>query len=299
MYDCNHGASKSSPSKRAILKGMAALGIAAMAVGFMAGAASAQSLLDKIKNGETIRIGFSNEIPWAYPGKDSEPLGYVNAMTLDILKKLGTTKVEPVVAEWGSLIPGLQAGRFDIITGGMSILPERCRNVLFTNPIDQDPTALLVRKGNPEEVHSYEDVRDKGLIFVTGSGWSSVAAAQKVGIAEEKILQVAGLAEVVQAVKVGRAQVGSGGYYSMKSVADKDDSLEIADPYTRPQNVPGIPGYAALAFPLDQQEAVDAFNAVLKEYIGSDEMMESVAKYGYTKATLPDSGVTAAELCKG
>ncbi|WP_353830005.1 ectoine/hydroxyectoine ABC transporter substrate-binding protein EhuB [Mesorhizobium sp.] len=300
MHDWNHGASKSNPSKRATLKGMVAFGLAAMAVSFTVGASAAESLLDKIKNGETIRIGFSNEIPWAYPGKNNEPLGYVNAMTLDILKKLGTTKVEPVVAEWGSLIPGLQAGRFDIITGGMSILPDRCRNVLFTNPIDKDPGALLVQKGNPKEVHSFEDVRDKGLIFVTGAGWASVAVAQKVGIAEDKIVQVAGLAEVLQAVKTGRADVGSGGYYTMQLAAEKDDSLEVPDPYTPPQIVvPGIPGYAALAFPLDQQAAVDAFNAVLKDYIGSDEMMESVGKYGYTKTTLPDSGLTAAELCKG
>lgn len=284
--------------KRGILKGLAALGIAAMTVGFVAGSAAAQSLLDKIKNGETIRIGFSNEIPWAYPGKDNEPLGYVNAMTLDILKKLGTTKVEPVVGEWGSLIPGLQAGRFDIITGGMNILPERCRNVLFTDPIDRDPGALLVRKGNPKNVHSFDDVRDKGLTFVTGAGWASVPIAQKIGIADDKILQVAGLPEVQQAVKTGRADVGSGGYYSMKSLVAKDDSLEVADPYTPPQNMKEIPGYAAIAFPLDQQAAVDAFNAVLKDYIGSDEMMKSVVKYGYTKTTLPDKGVTATQLCK-
>lgn len=299
MSDWNLGASKSNVSKRSIVKGMAAFGLAAMTVGFTVETAAAESLLDKIKNGETIRIGFSNEIPWAYPGKDNEPLGYVNAMTIDILKKLGTTKVEPVVAEWGSLIPGLAAGRFDIITGGMSILPERCRNVLFTNPIDKDPTALLVRKGNPQNVHSYDDVRDKGLTFVTGAGWSSVAAAQKAGIADDKILQVAGLAELQQAIKTGRADAGSGGYYSMQSVVAKDPSLEVADPYTPPKNTPGIPGYAAVAFPLGQQSAVDAFNAVLKDYLGSDEMMKSVGKYGYTKATLPDTGVTAADLCKG
>ncbi|TIT74751.1 MAG: ectoine/hydroxyectoine ABC transporter substrate-binding protein EhuB, partial [Mesorhizobium sp.] len=47
----------------------------------------------------------------------------------------------------------------------------------------------------------------------------------------------------------------------------------------------------------NQQAEVGAFNAVLKDYIGSDKMMASVGKYGYTKATLPD-GTTAAELCE-
>ncbi|THK35209.1 ectoine/hydroxyectoine ABC transporter substrate-binding protein EhuB [Ensifer sp. MPMI2T] len=273
---------------------MAVLGMAACAIGSTVGSASAQSLLDKIKNGETIRIGFSNEIPWAYPGENNEPLGFVNAMTLDILKRLGTTKVEPVVTEWGSLIPGLQAGRFDIITGGMFILPERCRNVLFTEPLGKFGDALLVRKGNPEGLHSYEDVRDKGLTFVTASGWLSVKAAKQVGITDDKFMEVAGAAEVLQAVKAGRAAAGGGDYFTMKKFADEDESVELADPFT-----PVLPdGAPALAFLPNQQAEVDAFNAVLKEYIGSDEMMETVTKYGYTKTNLPGGSKTA-DLCKG
>ncbi|WP_018240877.1 ectoine/hydroxyectoine ABC transporter substrate-binding protein EhuB [Ensifer sp. BR816] len=271
---------------------MAALGIAAMAILSFAGSTSARSLLDKIKNGETIRIGFSNEIPWAYPGEKNKPLGFVNAMTLDILKRLGTTNVEPVVTEWGSLIPGLQAGRFDIITGGMFILPERCRNVLFTEPLGKAADGLLVPKGNPHGLHSYEDVRDKGLIFVTAAGYDSVDYAQKIGISEDKLLQVAGPAEILQAVKAGRADAGAGDYFTVKKFADKDDSVELADPFTPPAI-----GYPAFAFLPNQQGAVDAFNAVLKDYIGSAEMMASVGEYGYTRATLPDDTRTA-DLCK-
>ncbi|MER8563386.1 ectoine/hydroxyectoine ABC transporter substrate-binding protein EhuB [Mesorhizobium sp. M0578] len=271
---------------------MAALGIAAVAIASLVGSASAQSLLEKIKSGETVRIGFSNEVPWAYPGENNEPLGFVNAMTLDILKKLGTTKVEPVVTEWGSLIPGLQAGRFDIITGGMFILPERCRNVLFTEPLGKGADGLLVPKGNPKGLHSYQDVRDKGLMFVTAAGYDSVKYAEEIGIPDDKIMQVAGPAEILQAVKAGRADAGAGDYFTVKKFADKDDTVELADPFTPP-----VTGYPAFAFLQNQQAVVDAFNAVLKDYIGSDEMMATVGKYGYTKTNLPD-GTTTAKLCK-
>ncbi|MER8899562.1 ectoine/hydroxyectoine ABC transporter substrate-binding protein EhuB [Mesorhizobium sp. M0676] len=278
---------------------MAALGIAAMVIAPFAGLASAQSLLDKIKNGETVRIGFSNEIPWAYPGENNEPLGFVNAMAVDILNKLGTTKVEPVVTEWGSLIPGLQAGRFDIITGGMYITPDRCRNVLFTEPLAKVTGALLVPKGNPEGLRSYNDLRDKGLTMVTGSGWTAVKNAQTAGIADNKIMQVAGAAEVLQAVKAGRAAAGVGDYFTMKAFADKDPSVEIVDPLIgRAEDGLFPAGYVGLAFPPDQQATVDAFNEVLKAYTGSDQMLESVGKYGFTKAMLRDD-TKAAEICKG
>ncbi len=277
-----------------ILKGIAALGVAALALGWAGGPASAQSLLEKIKNGESIRIGFSNEIPWAYPGDNNQPLGFVNAMALDILKKLGTTKVEPIVTEWGALIPGLQAGRFDIITGGMYILPERCKNALFTEPLGTFADALLVPNGNPENLHSFDDVKTKGLTLVTGAGYNTVKNAQNVGIPDDKIMQVAGPAEILQAVKAGRAAAGSGTYFTMKEFADKDDSVELADPFTPPV----IDGYPGFAFLPNQQAEVDAFNAVLKDYIGSDEMMKAVEKYGYTKTNLPD-GTATAKLCAG
>ncbi|MER8563389.1 hypothetical protein [Mesorhizobium sp. M0578] len=65
MDKWKHDENSNNPLRGAILRGMAALGIAAVAIASLAGSASSQTLLEKIKNGETIRIGFSNEIPWA------------------------------------------------------------------------------------------------------------------------------------------------------------------------------------------------------------------------------------------
>ncbi|ANN60887.1 ectoine/hydroxyectoine ABC transporter substrate-binding protein EhuB [Mesorhizobium loti] len=281
-------------SKTAILKRFAALGIAAMTISSFAGSASAESLLDKIKNGETIRLGFTNEPPSAYPGANNEPLGLVNAMTLDVLKKMGTTKIEPVVTDWGSLVPGLQAGRFDIITGGMWIKPERCRNVLFSEPIASSNDVIVVSKGNPEALHSLKDVHDKGLTLAIMTGTTAVEEAKKLGFADDKIMQVAGPPEVVQAVKAGRAAAGNLYSLNATTLAENDTSIEVADPYTPP----GPSEHPAIAFSLSEQAAVDAFNTVLKDYIGSDEMMAAVGKYGYTKRDLPDDKKTA-DLCKG
>ncbi len=87
----------------------------------LAGPAAAEGLLEKAKT-EGIRIGFANEQPWAYPGENNKPLGFVNAIVLGTLKKMGIEKVEPVVTDWGGLIPGINANRYDMVTGGMYIL---------------------------------------------------------------------------------------------------------------------------------------------------------------------------------
>ncbi|MER9508268.1 MULTISPECIES: ectoine/hydroxyectoine ABC transporter substrate-binding protein EhuB [unclassified Mesorhizobium] len=294
MANWTYFGGKCALDRRVLLRGFAALGMAALASGTLTGAASAASLLDKIKNGEPIRIGFSNDPPWAYAGSNNEPLGSAVVIAQQVLKKMGVTKIEPVVTEWGSLIPGLQADRFDIITDSMFILPERCRNVLFTDPIATIPTAAAVPKGNPKDLHSYEDIRDKGLTMVTGSAYRAVKVAQKVGVPEDKIMQVAGYAEIVQALKAGRADIGIGDPLGLRGAIGSDGGIELADPFTSPEK----PGYAAFAFRLDDHASVDAFNAELKGYIGSPEMMAAVGEYGYDKLLLPD-GTKAADLCKG
>ncbi|BCG97366.1 MULTISPECIES: ectoine/hydroxyectoine ABC transporter substrate-binding protein EhuB [unclassified Mesorhizobium] len=277
----------------AIQRRIAALGIAVASIAAAACSAHAESLLDKIKKGETVRIGFSNEIPWAYPGENNAPLGFVNAMTIDLLKKLGTTKIEPVVAEWGSLIPGLQAGRYDIITGGMYITPERCRNVLFTEPLGNFSDALLVAKGNPKGIHSLTDILDKGLTLAAVAGSVYVKQAKQAGIADDKLMQVAGDPEVVQSIKAGRADAGTGAYFTSKRLVDNDKSIQMAEPFNAPEGKV----YPGLVLSPDQQADVDALNAVMKTYLGSEEMLASVGKYGYTKSNLPD-GTKTADLCK-
>ena len=95
---------------------------------------TADELTDRIAAGEPVRLGFATAIPWAYPGDGGEPLGFVNALTLVVLEEMGITKYETSVNEWAGLIPGLQADRYDIITGGMYILKSRCENINFFRP---------------------------------------------------------------------------------------------------------------------------------------------------------------------
>ena len=117
--------------------------------------ATADELSDRINSGDPIRLGFATAIPWAYPGDDGEPLGFVNALTLVVLEEMGITNYETSVNEWAGLIPGLQANRYDIITGGMYILKSRCENINFSDPIGIFGDAMLVPTGNPKGSHNY------------------------------------------------------------------------------------------------------------------------------------------------
>lgn len=268
---------------------------AALALGVTLDRAEARSVLEKIRAGETIHIAFSNEPPFAYPGEQGEPKGFSNLIAIEVLKRLGAEDIEPVVIEWGSLIPGLNADRFDVITAGMYVLPARCENALFTEPLGEFAEAFLVKTGNPHELHSFEDVRDKGLTLVTGTGYTTVEHARRVGLAEEQIMQVPDLTSAYAALRGGRAQAISASVFAIKELAKKaGDDVEVASPFTAPEFTKG---YSAYAFRQADGELVEAFNAEMKKFIGSPEMLEAVAEYGYGEDQLPPDDVTTEALC--
>ena len=120
--------------------------LAAALTACVGASAMAGDLLAKANAGEAVRIGFANEVPWAYPGDGDAPKGFVNSIALGVLDKMGITNIEPVVTDWGGLIPGLNANRFDVITGGMYILGSRCENVDFSEPIGVFGDAFIVAK---------------------------------------------------------------------------------------------------------------------------------------------------------
>ena len=273
-----------SKPKLLTLVGAAALAITASLP------AAAQGLLEKAKAGEPIRIGFANEVPWAYPGEANKPLGFVNAHALGVLEQMGITNIEPVVTEWGGLIPGLQANRFDIITGGMYILAERCENVAFSDPLGVFGDAFIVASGNPKGIEDYKDIVEQDAVFVTGAGYNQIKVAKGQGIADANIMQVPGPTEILAAVKAGRADAGGVTYFTALNLAkESDGAVEVTDPSKLPEETLN---WVGIAFRPADQAMVDAFNAAQADYLGSDAMLASVAEYGYTKAQLPGDVTT-------
>ena len=269
--------------RKAVFRGVAALGMAAMALASTA--ASAQSLLERADKGEPVRIGFANEIPFAYPGDDGSPKGFVNVMTIAVLKKMGYEKIEPVQTEWGGLIPGLNADRFDIVTGGMNILASRCENIAFSEPIATVGDGFIVAPGNPKKIGDYKSLVDNNAVMVTGAGYSNIEAAKAAGVPEANIMQVPGPTEILAAVKSGRADAGAGTYFTMKQLADNSGgAVEATDPSAMPES---SFNWAGIGFRKADQAFLDKFNAALADYIGSEEMMSAVAEYGYGEGSLP------------
>lgn len=276
---------------RTFLKGILSAGVAAVALGTTA--ANAGPLMERIESGEPIRIGFANEVPWAFPGENNAPLGFVNAYAIGVLNEMGYDNIEPVVTEWGGLIPGLKANRFDVITGGMYILESRCENVAFSEPIGKFGDAFIVPEGNPKDISDYQDLKENDAIFVTGAGYNQVEAAKKEGVPDDKIMTVPGPTEILAAVKAGRADAGGVTYFTALNLAEETEGVDVTDPNALPE---WTLNWVGIAFRPDDQDFLEKFNQAQKDYLGSEEMLQAVAEYGYTEAQLPGD-VTTEWVC--
>jgi polar amino acid transport system substrate-binding protein len=207
-----------------------------------------------------------------------------------VLAEMGYEDIEPVVTDWGGLIPGLRAGRFDIITGGMYILESQCGNVLFSDPMGTFRDAFNVPAGNPMGLHNYEDLLANDATIVTGAGFNIVEVAKDAGIDDGKIMQVPGPTEILAAVRAGRADAGGVTYFTARNLADQSEgTVEVSDPSQMPEDTLN---WVGIAFHPEHSAFAEALNAAMADYLGSDAMLEAVAEYGYTEAQLPGEGVT-------
>lgn len=269
-----------------ITKGLIATGflMATTATSVFAG-----PLQDRIDAGETIRIGFANIPLWGYPNEAGDADGFTNDIAIEVLASMGLTNVEPVVGDWGGLIPGLKAERFDLITGGMYVLGSRCENVSFSEPVARSGDGILVAAGNPEGINSYTDVLNGEHIMVTGAGYNTVEAAQNLGIADANIMQVPGPTEMVAALKAGRANAAVLTDFEAQHLAADHDEIELGD---SSQMEEWSKNFAAIGFRHEDQDFLAGFNAALKDYLGTEEMMAKVAEHEYSELHLPGDVTT-------
>lgn len=266
--------------------------MACAAVGVLASAQAAS--LDEIKETSRIRIGYANETPFAFTETDGRVTGESPEIAKIIFEKMGIKQVDGVLTEWGSLIPGLRAGRFDVIAAGMYITPARCKQVIFTDPQYALPDTLLVAQGNPKNLHTYADIAgnpDVKLAIMAGT--VNLAYARDSGITDAQILQVPDTTAQLQAVRAGRADAAVGTQLTMKGLAKKGgDKVEAISDFT---DDPAHTGYGALAFRPEDKALRDAVNAEMKKWLGSEEHLKTVAPFGFDRSNVTDK--TAAELC--
>ena len=175
--------------------------------------------LEKAVAAGKITVGFADEKPYAYRDANGELRGEAISIATAVFNRLGIAEVEGELVEFGQLIPGLQAGRFDVVTAGMYITPERCEQVIFAEPEYSIGEGLAVVEGNPLDLHSYEDIAENPeATIAVMKGGIEIKYMEAVGVKKDQILQYPDQAAVINAVQSGRADAATMTSMSMKEI---------------------------------------------------------------------------------
>jgi polar amino acid transport system substrate-binding protein len=293
-------------SRRGFLTRSAAVGGAIAVPGLITACSKTDSgsdtkgeLLAKLKKQGFVRVAYANEAPYGYV-KSGQLLGEAPTLHRQIFKELGVDRLKPVLSEWDSLIPGLKARKYDVISAGMAITPERCANALFSNPEFISPTAVMVKKGNPKGLSDLASLKEKGVTVGVMSGAIEKSYAEGAGISGDKIKPVQNPQDGADALKAGRIQAFLLTGISLRWLSRTNPEVEVTKPFIpkldgKPQYSPG-----GAVFRKGNEDLRDAFNRELKK-ITTDpsRYVQMIGKYGFTKTEVPPSNLKAAALCKG
>jgi polar amino acid transport system substrate-binding protein len=170
------------PSKRARLAGV----IVAAVLGFSAAAAAGdlqqklvqESTIEQVLKRGVLKVGMSTFVPWAMSDKTGTLIGFEIDVATRLAKDMGV-KVEFVPTKWAGIIPALLTGKFDVIIGGMGILPQRNMKVNFSIPYDYSGVAIVANKKMAVGFSSLEDFNRPEVIVTARLGSTAASAADK------------------------------------------------------------------------------------------------------------------------
>ncbi|MFC5587632.1 ectoine/hydroxyectoine ABC transporter substrate-binding protein EhuB [Sporosarcina soli] len=265
------------------------------------GNGSSGDILSSLQDKGQVKVGFANEKPYAYE-EDGELKGAAVDIAKAIFKNLGVEEVDGHLSDFQQLIPGLNAGKFDVITAGMAITPDRCTNVAFGEPEMKYGEGLIVESGNPMKLHSYQDIAgDPEITVAVMSGATEKAFLLAEGVAESQITMVPDIPASFSAVESGRAHATTGTEMTIKMALESSnqDKLEFVNDFEQP-NIEGVPSYGAAAFRQDNEALKDAYNAELKKLKESGELAAIIEPYGFTEEmNVVGLEVTTESICSG
>lgn len=275
-------------------------GIAVIAAAGLTGGALHAATLEEIRESGTIRIAVANEIPYGYIDPTGEAMGAGPDVAKHIVEQLGIENVEWVTAEFSGLIPGLQADRFDMVAAEMAILPERCEQVIYSEPNTSYGEGLLVPAGNPEDIHAYSDFAEReDLTVAIMAGADQLEMLQALGVPEDRMVTISSNADAISTVSTGRADAYAATSLTAGNLADQSDAVEVASEFSDPV-IEGEPvrSWGAFTFAQGSEDLRDAVNEELTAFKQTEEWAEILRGYGFAQSDIDGSFErTTEELC--
>ncbi|WP_077624050.1 amino acid ABC transporter substrate-binding protein [Sediminibacillus massiliensis] len=224
------------------------------------------SLYDQVMEEGVLTIGTEGTYaPFTFHNEEGELTGYDVEIIREIANRMGV-EAEFEETQWDSMFAGLNAERFDLIANQVGINEDRLENYDFSNPYTYSSAVVVVPKNN-EDIQSFEDLEGKRSAQSLTSNYGAIAKENGA-----EIIQVEGLAQSIELIKQGRADVTVNDKLAVLDYIKQqgDANIEIAAEEEEASE-------SAFAFNKGNEELVEAVNEQL-EAMREDGTLEEISK---------------------
>ena len=253
---------------------------------------SKQKTLSRIRMTGALRLGVTLAPPFCFEDENGVLTGEAIVMTREVFKELGIFRVEPVFSEFVKLGEGLDSGKYDVASAGIFITEKWQKDYMFTLPTLVCGFGFLVLRGNPKNLHSYEDVQqDETAIIGASNGTDEYDLAQRVGVPENRIVGFAKSSMGLNALMSGRIDAFATMSLDLPFLVNiaGSDHVEAASPFSDPV-VAGqaVRGQSAMMLRKTDTTLVNEINDVLRKLVGTERHAHLVSHFGIDRDMLPD-----------
>jgi polar amino acid transport system substrate-binding protein len=280
--------------RRTVLTGLAA---GMLGTSLVSGMAFAQSgtTLESLRAAGVVRIGMANQPPYSGLAPDGTITGFVPTLVQEIMARLGVPKVEPYIATYGELIPGLQAGRWQMIAASFRLTADRCGQVLFTDPVTFDGGALAyVPAEVPQVPADLTALAASDLTIGVLQGSYLVGLLEGLGIASARISQFPDNPALIDGIQTRRVRLAVSTNAALLQLRQqRNGAFEVAYPLPEDPPVGSAPAFS----PADA-ELHAAFQTELRAMRAAGDVDAIGARFGFGPPPEAMVGVSAEEACR-
>ena len=249
----------------ALQRGLAAFAVSGAFFG-TTGLAFADDTLAEVKKRGVLTTATEMQFP-PFDISDNGTYKGVDRDLVDAVGKEMGVKVSYLDLPWTSVLPGLEAKKFDLCIAPVTITKERMKRYAFTVPI-ADATAALMKRAGDKSIMKPEDIAGKTVGGQKGT--SQVAQLKAFAAKLPKPVEVKEYVDNNQAsadLAAGRLDATVNSLPNLAYAASKrpDTFAVVTPPF-------GEPTYFSWVARLDDKTLVDAINAAILKVEADGEM---------------------------
>ncbi|GGA93826.1 amino acid ABC transporter [Brucella endophytica] len=244
-------------------------------------------LPEKIKSGGEIKVGTEPQTPpYNFYGEDNKTIiGLEKDLRSEMGVRLGVKFID-MPAQFASIIPGIQAGRFDMGMSAFGDFIEREKIVDVVNYM-LEGTSIIVLDGNPKGVHKLKDACGLRAGAVQGSIPLQLLDKQKTLCPADKpltVMQFPSNDQIKIALQSGRVDLSMDttgvAAYSLQHQPEGSKKLELIS------GTQYAAGYQAMLVAKDNPQLRDALAATMQAMIDDGAYAKIFDKWGLSENKL-------------